>query len=301
MTLGIIFGIAAGALWGLTFIIPFVLSDTPAELLAIGRFGFYALASIVLLIPHFKRLPQMLNKHKWFWLFFLAITGNSLYYVLMVEAARLTGVSITSIIIGTLPVTIALCGARSWGEVKKFSSPLLIILLGIVIIQWPLFEAIFKGTPNSSFKGSLLAVAAHLSWLLFALYNAKFLKKHTEISPKIWAELLGVASFITLFIYILFKGVSGSFDFYIQGITAEFIYWSFALGVFASVFANWFWNEASRRLPTTLAGQLVVSETIFAILYECFYLRKLPFAYEALALVILIVGVIWASRVATQN
>lgn len=300
MALGIIFGVAAGALWGFSFIIPFVLQDTSSELIAAGRYFFYALVSILFLLPKLKSVLKLLNVSRLLWLIILSITGNSLYYIFMVDAVRLTGVPVTSIIIGALPVTIAVLGARSITELKKFSGPLLLIILGIVIIQWPMIQQLRLGQTEVSFTGTLLAFGAHLSWLIFALLNAWFLKTHTDVSPRIWSELLGVGSFVTLAFYIAYRVLTGHAGLYISGITFQFIILSFILGCLGSVLGNWFWNEASKRLSTSFVGQLIVSETIFAILYECIYFKKSPQAFEILSLIILAAGVMWASKQAQK-
>ncbi|MNY46200.1 Inner membrane protein YtfF [compost metagenome] len=63
-----------------------------------------------------------------------------------------------------------------------------------------------------------------------------------------------------------------------------------------SWFANLLWNSASRRLPLTLSGQLIVFETLFALLYGFVYLQRLPTLLESLAIALLIGGVLWAVR-----
>lgn len=296
MTLGIVFGIVAGALWGFSFIIPFVLGLVPAEMLAFGRFGFYGLVAFVLLIPQFKKLPQLLNRKRLLWLIALSLLGNSFYYIVMVEAVRRTGVPITSVIMGALPVTIAVFGARSIFELKKFLPALTIMTAGLVLIQWPLVLAIYNQDTSVSFLGAFLAMAAHISWLLFALGNAHFLKNNSDISPKVWSELLGVGSFATLAVYLVFKLQTQGAEYYIPHFTAQFIVLSFVLGILGSVIGNWLWNIASHKLPTTLVGQLIVSETIFAILYESLYKGTSPHGYEYVAMVLLIVSVVLASQ-----
>lgn len=300
MNLGITFGIVAGALWGFSFIIPFILQDTASELIAAGRFAVYAAVSLFLLTPHLKKIPTLLRGERFFWWLILAITGNSLYYILMVDAVRISGVPVTSVIVGAIPVTIAVFGATSVAEIKKFSLPLLLIIVGIVIIQWPMIEAIANGETEVSFRGVLLALAAHVSWLYYAIMNARFLKKNTDISPKMWSELLGIGSFLTLSFYILYRCLIGHADLYNTGFTARFVVISISIGCLGSVLGNWFWNEASKRLSTAFVGQLIVFETIFAILYESIYLVKTPKPYEIVSLFILIAGVVWATRKATK-
>ena len=57
---------------------------------------------------------------------------------------------------------------------------------------------------------------------------------------------------------------------------------------------NGLWNAATRRLPMSLGGQLIVFETLFACAYAYLNEQRLPGPVEALAIVLLTVGVLWA-------
>jgi drug/metabolite transporter (DMT)-like permease len=66
-----------------------------------------------------------------------------------------------------------------------------------------------------------------------------------------------------------------------------------ALG--ASIVGNSLWNTASRKLPLTLSGQVIVSETVFALLYGFAYEMRWPHGLEVLATILLVSGV-WPGR-----
>lgn len=301
MILGIFFGIAAGALWALTFIIPLILNDVQSEFIALGRFWFYALFSVILLI--FQKNPvSSLKKLPWIQLTCLSILGNSLYYVLMVESVRLSGVALTSLIVGSLPITITLFGVRTKAELKKFACPIALIVFGIMIVQWHILRSTNgHATYHESLKGTLLAIGAHISWLLFALWNASFLKKHLEIPPQFASNLIGIGSLTSMMIYLLLRGQCKGDLLIPLLISPRFLLGSAVLGLFTSLIANWFWNEASQRLPTTLAGQLIASETIFAICYEGLYRQKIPSASEMCAVVLLIIGISLSTWLSTRQ
>ena len=50
---------------------------------------------------------------------------------------------------------------------------------------------------------------------------------------------------------------------------AAFLLLMFAIGLLSSWLGTLCWNEASQRLPPTLAGQLIVFETLAALAYAC--------------------------------
>ena len=69
-----------------------------------------------------------------------------------------------------------------------------------------------------------------------------------------------------------------------------------ALALFASVIGNGFWNAASRRLPLSLSGQMIVFETLFAFLYGFIWEQRGPSLIELLAIALMITSVIWCVR-----
>jgi drug/metabolite transporter (DMT)-like permease len=57
------------------------------------------------------------------------------------------------------------------------------------------------------------------------------------------------------------------------------------------------WNYGARALPATLSGQMIVFETIFALLYAFALEARGPRMLEMIAIVCLLGGATWAVRV----
>ena len=57
------------------------------------------------------------------------------------------------------------------------------------------------------------------------------------------------------------------------------------------------WNESSQRLPTALAGQLIVFETLAALAYAFILRGTWPETTTLLGIGLLIAGVMWAVRI----
>jgi drug/metabolite transporter (DMT)-like permease len=80
-------------------------------------------------------------------------------------------------------------------------------------------------------------------------------------------------------------------------------FWMLNLGlaVGASWLGNGLWNAASKRLPLTLSGQMIVFETLFALLYAFIYDQRLPRPLETAAILLLVAGVCWSVRQHADN
>ena len=68
------------------------------------------------------------------------------------------------------------------------------------------------------------------------------------------------------------------------------------LGVAVSWGGTWLWNGASSRLSTTLAGLLIVTETISGYTYADLLERRLPPATELVGFALVITGVVLVTR-----
>ena len=69
------------------------------------------------------------------------------------------------------------------------------------------------------------------------------------------------------------------------------------IGLLASWLGTLCWNEASQRLPTALAGQLIVFETIAALVYAFILRGQWPTALTLAGIAALLGGVIWSTRI----
>jgi drug/metabolite transporter (DMT)-like permease len=70
-----------------------------------------------------------------------------------------------------------------------------------------------------------------------------------------------------------------------------------AIGLLASGVGTLCWNEASQRLPTHLAGQLIVFETLSALAYAYLWRQSWPDGLTGLGVGLLMAGVSWGVRV----
>lgn len=294
---GIACGVGAGAAWGLVFLGPQLLHDFSPLQLSASRYLAYGAVALVLLAPRWRRLVDRLGATEWRALVWLSVLGNLLYYVLVGQAVQWAGAPATALIVGMVPVVITLVGARAGGTtaLRRLAGPTLLCIAGMALVA---LQALATGTearpPGRRLAGLACAFVALLSWSAYSLGNARWLSRRPDISPQDWSLLTGVVTGALALLQALpafsldASAHTGGDWLRLWGVAAM-------LAVLASVVGNALWNGASRLLPLSLLGQMIVFETIFALLYGCLWEQRLPRWQELAALACLLAGVSWCA------
>ncbi|WP_296949461.1 DMT family transporter [uncultured Massilia sp.] len=290
---GLATGVLAGAMWGLVFLMP-ALADgfAPAQLTA-GRYLAYGAIAAVLLAPSWRRLAPRLGRAEWRALAWLGLTGNILYYLCLAGAVQLGGVAMASLVIGLLPVTITVAGTRDHGAVplRRLWPSLLCGVGGIACIGWPALDGLRAGAPSDALLGLLCALGALASWTVYAVRNSRWLARLHHVSAHEWSLLTGVATgalalllAVPAFAFAPARHAGGDWLRFVAAVST--------MALLCSVAGNALWNRASRLLPLTLVGQLVLFETLFALLYGFLWEGRWPAGHEILAMLLLGMGLL---------
>lgn len=307
---GVLLGAAAGAFWGLVFLSPLVLKSFSALEIATGRFVVYGGVSLLLLTPSFSQVWQRLSLSDFGVLLVLGALGNVIFFALLAGAIQNVGIGPASLIVGMAPVALTLLD-RSDKEALPLSAlagPLFFIVLGICFINADalhMWGDVPQPTGNSG-KGLLMAFGALGSWCLFTVMNARVLKRRTDMSSGLWSYMTGVSAGIWSLGLAAVLWITGSRSISTNAVPDGkdwVLFWtvSFGIGVGGSLIANMFWNGASRRLPLSLTGQVFMFEPVFALLYGFVYVSRLPRPMEAVAIFMLVSGVLWAMKKYTHK
>jgi drug/metabolite transporter (DMT)-like permease len=258
--------------------------------------------AFALLLPRLKSLLATLVPADYAALVRHALAGNIVYYMLLATGVKYAGVAPTSLIIGMLPVVVTLMGRNDHGALplRRLALPLLLVGAGIACIN---LDAFLHAGPAASAGeiafGMACAAGALLCWSWYALDNARYLKRNPQFSSAQWSALYGLSTGVIALLvgsvaWVIAWGVA-------DGAPATpardwTLFWTcnalLALG--ASVIGNQLWNVASRRVPVTLSGQLILFETLFALLYGFLYRAQGPRVLELAAIVLLVAGVTWS-------
>lgn len=310
MWTGIFYALAAGLMWGLVFISPLLLPEYPAALQSVGRYLAFGLIALPLAWMDRHALRQ-LSRADWLEALKLAAVGNLLYYLCLASAIQRAGAPLPTMIIGTLPVVIAITanlrnarrdGRLPWGWLTP---SLLLIIAGIACVnRAELANVDAHSTVDLSryLQGALLACGAVVCWTWYPLRNADWLRHHSGRSPRTWATAQGLATLpLALTGYVLlwlFMGAtSNPFAMPFGPHPLRFIGLMAAIGLFASWLGTLCWNAASQRLPTALAGQLIVFETLAALGYAFALRGQMPGSLTLTGVALLVIGVMWAVRI----
>jgi drug/metabolite transporter (DMT)-like permease len=309
MFIGSLFALAAGLMWGLVFIAPLLLPDYPAALLSFARYLAFGL--IALPLAWFDRaLLRQLTRADWIEALKLSAVGNLLYYLCLAAAIQRAGGPLPTMIIGTLPVVIAITSnlrdARRDGRLRwrQLAPSLLLIAAGIGLVNHVELEKLRADTQadlSGYALGALLAVGALACWTWYPIRNADWLRAHPDRHPRSWATAQGIATLPlamagTLGFWAWNEATDQAFAMPFGPTPALFVGLMLAIGLFASWLGTLCWNEASQRLPTTLAGQLIVFETLSALAYAFILRREPPAAITLAGIAMLVGGVLWALR-----
>ncbi|MFT3848444.1 MAG: DMT family transporter [Propionivibrio sp.] len=313
MFIGIVYALIAGLMWGLVFVSPLLLPEYPPALQSVGRYLAFGLIALPLAWLDRRRLAQ-LSRADWKEALKLAAVGNLLYYLCLANAIQRAGGPLPTMIIGTLPVVIAITANRRnvkrdgrlpW---RKLAPSLALIAAGIGCVNHAELAALAGSTdadPARYVIGVLSAVAALICWTWYPLRNADWLRHHPGRSPRTWATAQGIATlplalvgYAGLWAVTALRGDPFPMPF---GPRPDlFVGLMVAIGLLASWLGTLCWNEASQRLPTALAGQLIVFETLAALTYAFVLRGRWPESIALTGIGLLIAGVMWAVRIKPQ-
>ena len=298
LTLGLLCGLVAGAFWGGVFLAPELLhAFTPLQMTA-GRYVCYGLASALLLAPIARKVLARLTWADWRDLAGLSLLGNIVYYVCLAISVQIAGVAPASLIIGLLPVTITLVGAKP-GEgvaLRRLAAPLLLVAVGVVCINIAAFQTASGVGVGRLVLGLLAAAGALGLWTVYAVWNARRLAATPRFTSHEWSLLTGVVTGLLSLLLV----VPAFWPAFLGGAphapNAWGLFWgvSLAVALGASVIGNGLWNAASRLLPLSLSGQLIVFETLFALIYGFLHEARWPLPLEVAAIVLMLAGVLWS-------
>jgi drug/metabolite transporter (DMT)-like permease len=305
---GIFAAIGAGACWGLVFIAPLLLANYPAPILAFGRYLAFGLICLPIAWFSWSAIKK-LSAADWWFAARLSLVGNIVYYCALAAAIQLAGAPSISALIGTLPIVIAIAANRGKQAVPWSSLvlPLVTIGVGLFCINYRELEHLQTSSAQGGsgfFVGIGVGLIALAAWTWYPIKNSQWLQAHPQHSAQTWASVQGLATLpLAVIGYLasylvsrLFNQSFAQFDWPLGPQPLYFIGLMMTMGLVASWLGTLMWNYTSSVLPATLSGQLIVFETLAALIFAYSLRGQWPDTLSASGICLLILGVIFGIR-----
>nr|MBA2814111.1 AraC-like ligand binding domain protein [Candidatus Pantoea persica] len=246
--------------------------DYPGALQSAGRYVAFGLIALPLAWHDRRRLRQLLPAD-WREALKLSLVGNLLYYTFLASVIQRTGAPVSTMIIGTLPVVMAITANLCYGHLegrltwRKLIPALLAIGGGLVCVNIAELRGQSGGGDITQY---LSGIALPLTLVMYGLVCAQLAWQHPDFALPFGPQ---PHHFLPLMLLI---------------------------GLLCSWLGTLCWNAASQRLPTVLMGPLIVFETLSGLLWTFVWRQSWSPLLTATGILLLIVGVLWAMRIKPQ-
>lgn len=290
MLKGISAGLAAGALWGLVFVAPRMTPGLSPVDLAAGRFVSFGGLSALLMLWQWRtlRLPSL---NQALFAVLMSVLGYTGYYLLLVLSIKDLGTELPALIIGTIPLWVMLLGRPAGLSWKAWLPGLALTAAGLLLMAQANFYLPGLDLHPDFWRGIFYAMAAMVLWTAFALLNSRWLKSDPDLKASDWANWLGMATGLGALVMWFLLGSEPKVLLALDGIAMTAII-CIATGLGSAWLATLLWNVASQRLSASLCGQLIVSETIFALLYSFAWDGLWPTSAQFAACLLFVFGIL---------
>jgi len=242
---GVGMGYAACALAGIFWSLGFFLGKICFTRLSVGHFVLYRfLFGCAGLLPLIER-PRF-SRYEWNLLLIGTFLGIPLQFLVQFYGLALTTVSHAALMVGTMPVILAL-GATTFNHERLDAKGWLAIFgsaAGIVLIV----SSSERGIGSGSLKGDLLVIAAMFIALGWILINQRLMRRgHSPMSVTIWGLLVGTAM---LAVWVLLRDGLPP----VHGVGLKIWGAVAASGLLCTAASTALWNWGIHHAPASRAG-----------------------------------------------
>lgn len=242
----------ASSFWGCGFFFgKIALREMDSGAMVLYRFGFAALVLIPLLFTHRARF----SRREWGVLLFASFLGVPLQFLIQFYGLSLTTVSHASLMVGTMPVILAVGAAvfmrermdsLGWGSLACSTTGAAMIALG-------------RGGGQATLRGDLLIVLSLMIALGWILMNKQLLERHSPVAVTAYGLVLGTAMLV---LFVPFGYGLPPF----AAVSAK-AWWALAAsGVLCTATTTLLWNWGLTQVPASQAGVLLNMEPLIGSL-----------------------------------
>jgi drug/metabolite transporter (DMT)-like permease len=253
----------ASTLWGCGFFFGKVaLAEMSFAHMVLYRFLFAIMLLLPLLVTHRPKL----NRREWILLLTASFLGVPLQFLLQFYALSITTVSHASLMVGTMPVILAVGAAVfahermdriGWVALGGSTCGAGLIALGGGI----------HSAGGASLKGDLLVVVSLMIALFWILLNKELMERHSHVVVTAYGLVLGT-SMLLVWVPVRY-GLPP-----VMGISLKVWLALAASGVLCTASTTLLWNWGMTQVPASQAGVLLNMEPMMGSLLGVFVLGE---------------------------
>jgi drug/metabolite transporter (DMT)-like permease len=263
-TLGFLAAALASSLWGCGFFFgKIALAEMNVGAMVFYRFLFATLGLVPLLITHRPRFSAA----EWRTLLIASLLGVPVQFLIQFKGLSLTTVSHAALMVGTMPVILAVGAtifsrerlhALGWGALALSTSGAALIALR---------GDHHAGVDGPSLKGDLLVVFSLFVALFWILINKHLMERHNHVVVTAYGIAAGT---LMLAVYVPFAyGVPP-----VHGVSMKAWAALIASGLLCTATTTLLWNWGMTQVPASQAGVLLNMEPLIGSLLGVFVLSE---------------------------
>jgi drug/metabolite transporter (DMT)-like permease len=241
----------AGCLWGTGFFFGKVaLSEMPVSGMVLFRFVFACLG----LLPFMFLDRPRFGGSEWGWVFAASLLGVPVQYLVQFKGLSLTTVSHASLMVGTLPMLLAIAAVWFSGERLRVGGWLALAASTIGAALIALSNTRVSGAAHASIRGDLLVVVSMFAAIGWILISKRLMRTHSPMMVTAVVYWIG-----TMFLASLVVIASG-----IPSVHYSTRAWVAVAeqGLLATASTTLLWNWGLQRVPASQAGIFVNLEPL---------------------------------------
>lgn len=242
------------------------------------------LASLLLLVFLWRKEGSLwLSRPDFLKVVALGIIGNTCYQTLFINGIHQTSASITSLVMTTTPIFIALMSALFLRERIHWAG-----WAGIFLSFFGLYLVLFgRGSSFSlsaqGFKGNLLILLGNLFWAVYTVFSKPLLKKMSPLKLTTLTLAVGTLFYLPL-------TVKDVLELPWRSLSATSWMALLYSTIFAIAVSYVIWYSSVRRVGNTKTGIFGNITPVFTVLFAHFFLSESITAYHAAGALIIFFG-----------
>ena len=272
----------AGSLWGCGF---FFGKIALAEMNFAHMVLYRLLFALLALIPFLVRRRPGFNRHEWGLLIAASFLGVPLLFLVQFYGLSLTTVSHASLMVGTMPVILAV-GAALYAHERMDNTGWLALAASTTGAAMIAFGGAHHssghaGAGQATLHGDLLVVLSLGIALFWILFNKRLVQRHPPVVVTAYGTLLG-----TLMLGVWVSAIYGAPP--VSQVSYKAWLALAASGILCTAATTLLWNWGMTRVPASEAGVLLNLEALIGSLLGVFVLgeRLEPAAWIGGALIL---------------